>query len=55
MQDVDIFFPYDGFSIIALKWIESVGYCEAGEAAAFLEEQLERRIATGSRSAAACS
>jgi acetyl-CoA acetyltransferase len=36
LADVDLFFPYDGFSIIALAWFESVGYCGPGEAGAFL-------------------
>lgn len=36
LADVDVFLPYDGFSIIALKWFESVGYCGPGEAGAFL-------------------
>ncbi len=38
LDDVDVFYPYDGFTIIALKWIESVGYCKTGEAGGFLED-----------------
>ncbi len=36
LTDVDVFLPYDGFTIINALWIESVGYCERGEAAAFI-------------------
>jgi acetyl-CoA acetyltransferase len=38
IDGADVFFPYDGFSIIALNWIENVGYCDRGEAGAFLSE-----------------
>ena len=38
LDDVDVFFPYDGFSIITLGWIENVGYCEPGEAGRFMQE-----------------
>jgi acetyl-CoA acetyltransferase len=38
LDDVDVYFPYDGFSIIALNWIESAGWCGPGEAAAFLAQ-----------------
>src|SRR5205807_3610031 len=37
LDDIDVFFPYDGFSIITLRWIENVGYCGAGEAGPFIE------------------
>jgi acetyl-CoA acetyltransferase len=36
LDDVDVFFPYDGFSIMAVSWLEAVGYCGPGEAGAFL-------------------
>lgn len=35
--DVDIAELYDGFSILALAWIEALGFCKKGEAGAFLE------------------
>ena len=35
LEDVDVFFPYDGFSIITLGWIENVGYCKPGGAGRF--------------------
>ena len=38
IDDVDVYFPYDGFTIITLNWIENAGYCGPGEAGAFLEE-----------------
>ncbi|MDF3309657.1 thiolase family protein [Rhodococcus sp. T2V] len=38
LDDVDVYMPYDGFSIIQLKWFESIGYCGVGEAPAFLKK-----------------
>jgi acetyl-CoA acetyltransferase len=38
-QDVDVFYPYDGFSIIALRWFEALGFCGDGEAEDFLAER----------------
>ena len=34
----DLFFPYDGFSIITLSWFENFGYCGPGEAGSFIEQ-----------------
>ena len=34
----DVYFPYDGFTIITLNWIENAGWCARGEAGAFLEQ-----------------
>ena len=39
LKDMDIFFPYDGFTNISITWIESSGYCGPGEAYDFLREQ----------------
>jgi acetyl-CoA acetyltransferase len=36
-SDVDTAQLYDGFSILALAWIEALGFCGPGEAGAFLE------------------
>jgi acetyl-CoA acetyltransferase len=36
LRDVDVFFPYDGFSVIALACFESIGYCGYGEAPHFI-------------------
>jgi acetyl-CoA acetyltransferase len=37
-DDVDVYFPYDGFSIITLGWLESTGWCGPGEAGEFLAD-----------------
>jgi acetyl-CoA acetyltransferase len=34
---MDVVLPYDGFTIIALCWLENLGYCKPGEAGPFLE------------------
>jgi acetyl-CoA acetyltransferase len=36
-KDVDVAQIYDGFSIHTLLWLESLGFCARGEAAAFVE------------------
>jgi acetyl-CoA acetyltransferase len=38
IDDVDVFFPYDGFTIITIAWFENVGYCPPGGATRFLRE-----------------
>ncbi|HXY91931.1 MAG TPA: thiolase family protein [Acidimicrobiia bacterium] len=38
IDDIDVFFPYDGFSFITVSWIENSGWCGPGEARAFIEE-----------------
>ena len=38
IDDVDVYLPYDGFSIITLGWIENTGWCAPGHAGRFLEE-----------------
>jgi acetyl-CoA acetyltransferase len=42
IDDIDVYFPYDGFSIIALNWIENVGFCGPGEAGDFLREHWDK-------------
>jgi acetyl-CoA acetyltransferase len=37
LPDMDLFYPYDGFSVITLRWFETIGYCADGEAGPFLE------------------
>ena len=37
LADMNLFYPYDGFSVITLRWFETVGYCGDGEAGPFLE------------------
>jgi acetyl-CoA acetyltransferase len=36
--DVDVAQLYDGFSLITVSWLESLGFCGRGEAGAFLED-----------------
>lgn len=38
IDDCDLYYPYDGFSIITLNWLENAGWCGRGEAGAFLEQ-----------------
>jgi acetyl-CoA acetyltransferase len=42
IDDCDVYFPYDGFSIIALNWLENVGYCKPGEAGDFLRQHWDK-------------
>jgi acetyl-CoA acetyltransferase len=41
-DDVDVLFPYDGFTIITLLWLESLGYCGFGDAGPFLESHWDK-------------
>jgi acetyl-CoA acetyltransferase len=36
LPDFDLFFAYDGFTVITLNWIENAGWCAKGEAGDFL-------------------
>ena len=38
LDDVDVYFPYDGFTNISVGWIENTGWCGPGEAKRFLAE-----------------
>jgi acetyl-CoA acetyltransferase len=38
IEDIDVYLPYDGFSVITLNWIENVGFCGPGEAGDFLRQ-----------------
>jgi acetyl-CoA acetyltransferase len=38
IDDCDVYYPYDGFSIITLNWIENAGWCGRGEAGDFLAQ-----------------
>ncbi|HEY2428830.1 MAG TPA: hypothetical protein VGI06_07870 [Acidimicrobiales bacterium] len=52
IDDVDVYYPYDGFTPITLNWIENAGWCEPGEAGAFIEQHWskeEGRILIGGR------
>lgn len=51
-DDCDLFFPYDGFTVIALSCFEVMGYCGYGEAGPFLEDNWNtqrNRIEIGGR------
>jgi acetyl-CoA acetyltransferase len=43
LDDVDVFFPYDGFSIITLGWIENMGWCKPGGAGRFMQEHWDEK------------
>jgi acetyl-CoA acetyltransferase len=52
LDDIDLYFPYDGFSSIAVQWLESVGWCGFGEAGDFLIDNWDesrQRIMIGGR------
>lgn len=36
-KDVDLALLYDGFSFLALNWIEAMGFCKIGEGGAFVD------------------
>jgi acetyl-CoA acetyltransferase len=38
IPDIDVYFPYDGFSFITLQWLESIGWCKPGEGPDFLRQ-----------------
>lgn len=38
IDDIDLFFPYEGFTIITLTWFENCGFCPPGGAEDFLRE-----------------
>ncbi len=38
LDDVDVYLPYDGFTIITVGWIENTGWCKPGEAHRFIAE-----------------
>jgi acetyl-CoA acetyltransferase len=42
IDDVDVYFPYDGFTVITLNWIENAGWCGPGEAGAFIEQHWDK-------------
>jgi acetyl-CoA acetyltransferase len=42
IDDIDVFFPYDGFSFITVSWIENAGLCGPGEARGFIEDHWDK-------------
>ena len=53
LDDIDLFFPYDGFTIVALRCFESYGFCGPGEAGGSWPTT-GTRWRTGSRSRGGC-
>jgi acetyl-CoA acetyltransferase len=52
IDGMDVYFPYDGFTIITLGWVENAGLCGPGEAGAFIESSWDAaaaRILIGGR------
>ena len=45
--DVSVAQLYDGFSFVALSWLEALGFCAAGEGGPFVADGGGRRIAAG--------
>jgi acetyl-CoA acetyltransferase len=42
IDDVDVYCPYDGFTIITAQWIENAGWCGPGEAGEWLEDNWDK-------------
>ncbi|MFN0089832.1 MAG: thiolase family protein [Acidimicrobiales bacterium] len=50
--DMDVLYPYEGFSNIALMWLENLGFCQRGEAGDFVLthwNEAEQRILVDGR------
>jgi acetyl-CoA acetyltransferase len=43
IDDIDVYFPYDGFTPITLNWIDNAGWCKPGEAGAFLRQHWDEQ------------
>jgi acetyl-CoA acetyltransferase len=46
-SDVSVALLYDGFSFLALSWLEALGFCEAGDGGPFVADGQGRRIGLG--------
>ena len=42
VEDIDLFYPYDGYSIDAVAVTEAAGFCKPGEAGAFFKDNWDR-------------
>jgi acetyl-CoA acetyltransferase len=42
LEDIDIFFPYDGYTINSIFFTEAAGYCRAGEAWDFFRQNWDK-------------
>jgi acetyl-CoA acetyltransferase len=52
LADMDLLYPYDGFSIITLNWFENIGCCARGEGGDFVAQHWqddEQRLLIDSR------
>ena len=52
IDEIDVYYPYDGFTIITAAWIENSGWCRPGEAGRFLREHWvdgKNRVLIGGR------
>jgi acetyl-CoA acetyltransferase len=38
LTEADVYFPYDGFTIMTLAWFENIGWCGPGQAGPFIED-----------------
>jgi len=38
LNDVDLVYPYDGFTVITLRWLENFGFCDIGDAGNLLRD-----------------
>jgi acetyl-CoA acetyltransferase len=43
IDDIDVYFPYDGFTVITLNWFENAGFCGPGEAGDFIEQHWDEK------------
>jgi acetyl-CoA acetyltransferase len=51
-EDIDVFFPYDGFTIICARWFEALGFCGDGEADGLFDDSWDaatNRLLLGGR------
>ena len=54
-DDIDVIFPYDGYTVISLAWYEALGYCGPGEGYDFVRQnwcESEQRLKIGGRTLA---
>jgi acetyl-CoA acetyltransferase len=52
LDDIDVYYPYDGFSLLVCTWIEAAGWCAPGEAGDFMRTHWDKesdRIMIGGR------
>ena len=42
IDDIDVYFPYDGFTMLTLAWIENTGWCGPGEAGDFVAQHWDK-------------